>query len=1417
MVRAARLSIFLFMALLLSACQPYLDHGAEPMEWEAGKVDFGTRRSLRMVDYSGDRERLILEFNQPLHLPESEGDKPPFAIKILPKTGISEIKWVGVAGVEVVFSEKLPPARRYLAQIPAGWRALTGASLLRPIELEWETERPRLLEVNRVEDPSHPEILRFQLDFNQPVDIESVKETLTAQSSGAKQAFAFHDWQQVEGQASVQVSIPGLGPFQSFELKVAPGLRSLDGGLEGEGGETFSPGAPPKFHFTAERVQKLEPDDPVSLQFSEPVEREELKRHLHGVDWNSAYLFSPDGQNYQLHWVEERILGTKPAHLTLLGDLTSLKGSRLHQDIDILIARPQAKLTSSARVLRQCQLLKPGETTLKQVASKESLIKTWKLTPGQAARLLLISPQAWRSKVPLELEKQAPIYQQEVKKAFPATRFLNKEGWSDKNRFGLFLVRVSEKNGKTRRRVVARTDSSVDHSSINGDVFCHVEGRQSGLARGGAKVVALDGQARPLREVATDGVGEARFQGPWFEMPVFLQVGWGEDQLIQGLRPLQVTAPDLLPGLIWADSPVYEPGEKAEFFGLWWSTWPRPEVVLVGPEGRPLETRVTSVAASGQFFRGEFEVPREVGDYFLKLPVVNNSVPSFPFKVTEPTGGPNSPSELSLEKDDDGSYKGQYRWVGPGGAHLDVRATLRYRDQGPNFWRRVILHQPKWIPVEVKLRQTLEGGTFELGSLPEVFGPWELLVELFDTREPGRVFRRRSVKLEEAALILESGELKHVSSNQRRARFRFRFRDGQNGPGRNLQCRLLLKKPGSAEWQTLNSETVTWKESAYEWQTTLRGNGRLRLEVLWTPPGSEIAEVSNWERNLAPDSLASRKPLSLSEEVFNPGRPVALSWPGLAKGTPVWLEVISGQGRIFHSRRVTDSEGRLGEIDLGPVNPGCREVVLVAQAGGQVRANRVDVVGGTDFLDAGLEVNGTQGEEVEVGPGQRIVVEPLYQKAGLSRGVLWWEAGEGEVRSGPSATLLQKMIESTKKSGVTIHGIPRMPIFGPQELPEGGRISLQAPSQPGRYKLLFLAEDAEKTIVFGEQLLQVTESARWEVVRPAQLRPGDKFSAGVRFWSDPESTGPTGANTTVQLSSTLLPVSYFSTNALVDPGSTGDMLFYYQMPKFIADGEVERFRLMWELGVEGEGHEVSTTLHALPTTSESVVYREGILAEGQGLRLNLTGLEMWELEFSKDGLPGDPSVLTLLGVEKEPITINLGPEASRREFYGQGNARLELRHLSGSEVRLKVFRLKPTRLQEERQAQSLYLLRHLETRNGEEVGSDRLEMGGEYLLTHHLVVPEPLSSSLLSVPIPGGLEPHGCWIQNLGDGYTPVGWSRENGLVKIQLPSLQEGEKRVLVAVKSVVSGDYLWPASVVHSPSGTTEATTLASRVTIR
>lgn len=1418
MVRAARLSTLLLFALFLSACQPYLDHGAEPIEWEAAKVDFGTRRSLQKTGHFGDRERLRIEFNQPLHLPESEGDKIPFDIKILPKTGISEIKRVGVSGLEVVFSEKLPPARRYKAEVSAGWRALTGASLLHPIELDWETERPKLIEVNRVEDPLKPDTLRFQLDFNQAVDIESVKATLSAQATGAEQTLTFENWRQVEGQPSIQVSIPGLGPFQSFEMKLAPGLRSLDGGLEGTGGETFLLGAPPKFFFSAERSQKLGPDDPVVLKFSAPVDREELKRHLHGVDWNSAYLLSSDSQSFHLHWVEERILGTRPVHLTLLGDLTSHEGSRLHQDIDILLERPTAQLRSSTQAFRQCQVLKPGQTTFKLLAPKESMVKTWKLSPGQAARLLLLPHDRWRSKMALEMERQKPVYQQELKKAFPATRFLKKEGWSDKNRFGFFLVRVSEKSGKTSRRLVVRTDSSVDQSAINGSVYCHVEGRRSGLARGGAKVLALDENGRPLREVATDATGEASFQGPWFERPVFLQVGWGNDQFLRALQPLQVTAPDLLPGLIWADSPVYGRGERVQFFGLWWSSWTRPDIALVGPDGRSLDMEVTSAAGSGLFFQGELKAPDKAGDYFLQLPVVNNSVPNFPFKVADQIGATDSPSELSLEKDENGVYRGQYRWVGPGGAQLDLRATLRYRDHAPNFWRRVILNQPRWIPLDVKLHQTLQGGNFELGSLPEVFGPWELVVELFDKREPGRVFRRKSVNLGDAALLMESGELKHVSSNQHRARLRFRFRDGQNGPGRRLQCRLLLKKPGEARWESIQSETVTWKESAYEWQTNLQGSGRVRLEVLWTPVDSEIAEVANWERNLAPDFLAGRRPLTLSEEVFNPGRPVGVSWPGLAVGTPVWLEVVSGQGSIFHARRVSGPEGSLGEIDLGPVNPGCRAVVLVATVGDRVRANRVDVIGGTAFLDATLQVNGNLAEEIESAPGQRIQVEPLYQKAGLSRGVLWWEEGEKEDALGAPATLLQRMIDSTKKSSATIHGTPRIPIFGPQELPEGGLIELRAPSQPGRYKLLFLGEDEERTVVFAEQSLKVTESAHWKLVTPPQLRPGDKFSAGVRFWSDPESTGPTGANTTVKLTSTLLPTSYFSTNALVDPGSTGDMLFYYQMPEFIAAGEVNRFRLIWDLGVEGEEHEISATLNPLPTPSKSIVYREGILAEGHGLRLNLKGFEMWKLELSRNDSEGEPSLLTVLGAEKEPVTISLdeGGE-SHREFYGLGDVKVEIRHQSGGEVRLRLLRLQPTRVRERRQAEGLYVLRHLEDQDGEEVALDRLEMREEYLLTHHLVVPEPLEPATLSVPIPGGLEPQGCWIQDFDKGLTPVGWNREDGLVKIQLPALDVGEKRVLVAVRSVVSGDYLWPASVVTSQSGETAATTLDSRVEIR
>ncbi|MFA7482144.1 MAG: hypothetical protein WC314_16685 [Vulcanimicrobiota bacterium] len=125
------------LILLCSGCQPYPDYVAPIQDFRTDAVDFGTKRSLKLVAWSGDEQELFLVFNQPIHSLEEMNDPSPFEPEIRPLAFIKSVSRVGVSGIRIEFARALAQGRRYTATIPSGWRALSGASFGRESTVEW--------------------------------------------------------------------------------------------------------------------------------------------------------------------------------------------------------------------------------------------------------------------------------------------------------------------------------------------------------------------------------------------------------------------------------------------------------------------------------------------------------------------------------------------------------------------------------------------------------------------------------------------------------------------------------------------------------------------------------------------------------------------------------------------------------------------------------------------------------------------------------------------------------------------------------------------------------------------------------------------------------------------------------------------------------------------------------------------------------------------------------------------------------------------------------------------------------------------------------------------------------------------------------------------------------------------------------
>ena len=126
--------------LLTLSCQPYLDHPpAEIFSAERGVG--GTRRRLSVSHLEGASDSLLVVFNQPLHR-LGEGTNPAFSPQVLPDVPLESVEFEGAAGVRLKMGRALAPTRSYLARIPAGWQALTGAALSHDLERRWTVPSP---------------------------------------------------------------------------------------------------------------------------------------------------------------------------------------------------------------------------------------------------------------------------------------------------------------------------------------------------------------------------------------------------------------------------------------------------------------------------------------------------------------------------------------------------------------------------------------------------------------------------------------------------------------------------------------------------------------------------------------------------------------------------------------------------------------------------------------------------------------------------------------------------------------------------------------------------------------------------------------------------------------------------------------------------------------------------------------------------------------------------------------------------------------------------------------------------------------------------------------------------------------------------------------------------------------------------
>jgi hypothetical protein len=1375
-VRIAAQHIVLLACLILVGCQPYPDHGDLIQDFRADAVDFGTRRELKLVNSRGDEEGLVLQFNQPLQRLSELGEPVPFELDFRPRIPVEDMRREGVATVRIDFAEKLPPAHIYRAVIPPGWRALTGASLVRAQTVEWETARPALSEVDPV-----PGEAAWSMVFNQPIDQESLNRKLVVPGLSEE------DYDIVPLDPT-HYELRILTPVAVASLKLSAGLESKVGALRGVEQEFPLTGDSAGVFFceTSEWLPEL---GAAHFIFSEKVSRTELLHELEGMEQAAGQLYSEDGKDYIL------FLGdvSRARQLTISDSLTAQNGARLLQEVNLTataIRRPAPREKH-----RSFQRLKPSETVLSLPTGEKTRVATWKLDRKTVVSLSRLSDAEWAEPKKLPVEYSAPVYKHETKKARKRTRFLKNEAEPS----GHFLVRIAT-GKKVQRLLLSRSELMLEGWSLNG-MAKGFAARLNGIPLSDVAIELCDSSGEVVDVVSSAPDGTAEF-GKNEHRGAYL---WASESLGAALVPVvhqQVPPPVATPGLLWTHGKFFEPGQDSTYIGLWWSEGKLPLVEVVDGGGELVGVSISPPELVGPFYQGRFAAPQLSGEYRLRFRRGTGShesalVRTSTFYVSRLAGLSGAADVvLNLSELESGEYGGNYEWQGRGASALGLRARLVAQQSTRDGWEQIRPGTPDLIPVGLETNVSMSGGDYQLEKLPPIQGRWNLSVEMFDSESPGTVVQEAVVELGKEEVELLDCELKPLSPTTTLARFRLEFTRFEENGRRALFCRLDTKQDGF--WIPQPSSEAVPEAGVYGWDVSVPANGTYRLHVLDELQGESLAV---WQTSLRGSGTATSE-LEITPQPVSPGRRLTVDWPQLEEGTPVWLSLLTGNQQTTQ-RRVADQEGGMGEVIVPEMGLGQRELeVVLASLSPELRlqVDSVEVDTSTLFQSIDAEL---------ISEGPLVIPDQILQlqlPEPFRLGVAWWSHAEIETEDGLEG--LPEAIDFVQ----TGQELANLPIVGPADFSESEKLAISAPPVPGRYDLRLLGVSEDGIMLFCRQSVEVQAEARWEPVTPDWLRPGDAFAAGVRFWSDPEEVASTGATTSIEDESNLLPLSYLATAALVKPGSVGDMLFSYQAPEFAADSDASKINLVWELGVEGEAHRVEAALAPLPTPVSIESFRDLILNPGRRRRLSVPFPGHWLVRVSLE--EDEPAVVSMASQQLAEMEVNLS-KLSGKEFAGNGADTLEAELLSGPPVKLEILELKPISIEYSYSAKGLYLVRQLENLEGKRIESDDAEIGQSYLLAHHLVVPTAGQAGELSVPLPGGTRGKGVWVRE-GEKLTALRWQVDEGTIRATLPELSEGEHEIVVLVDAHVGGDYFWPGSEVIGTDDEVRSSTVSERVKI-
>ena len=1063
-VRLLKLIVLLvLLPIFLGACQPYPDH-AEVKTNEANRgVDFGERRELRLISSTGTADSLLLEFNQPLWEPQERDTSVPFEIKFYPRIPGAEMQRRGAASVLVTFPTKLSPAHRFTATIPAGWRALTGASFLREEVLEWETMRPILTTCKEVREGRHRDGHQtYSLTFCQPVEKSSVEGALSIdgklfnQTKGATLTSVDNENKEFE----LSLVSGAQAPSRTFRIRA--GVEAKGGYLKGAGEESFSfdPGA--ELKVLSSNCRKDGAGQVFELEFSHPLDVKALKGAVRATNWLDLLFSTSDNKTFHIKGGSG-----SDQNLVVLKGLRSKDGFELKSDVEVF-SHIETTAPHPAASLRTDSFYNvPRKTSVLDFESpKDTRVDTWALQRDEVIEMLGLPQDRWRDGETLPIELTASVFSSTLEKARPKTRFLeNNPSQADTVKDNFYLVRVAKPDGAIVRCLVSASKLGIESLHVNELAMVRIENGDESRQESDVSVALLDKFGIEVASKKTDDQGEVDFTGPWEREPVFVSINDSRGHALSVLNPIHLPLQTPSPGILWAENQVLGPGDRVELAGVRWSEAESQSLEIVSHSPLNELSSKTKIEEGSKLFRASMRAPEQVGQYHVRFADASKQYTGVDILVSENGQHETGNSSLTLsEQPVDGHYTGQFRWEGPGCDQVDVRATILSSIASVDGWNRIATGHLPSFPLPVRMTQDNIGGHFELDAIPKLRGAFTLNVELFNTELSHLVYESSQREIGAELIHLEEVENHEESSQSQKLKFHFSWEALDQDSSTTLRCALSRKKPDDLGWEVVSQGEAILKDEMYEWPVSISDLGHYRLEV--RAGDAEMASV--WEAYLEPDPLKDWEKLQVGESSFTPGNPLVPIWEGLPLNSPVWFAAFSGDRLLGTWRRRVTEDGSFSPLDIEGLRSNDEKIILLAEAvserskGGHplVRVSQLDIARVDLSSATELELETRFARDPRIKPGRSLVVRSRSSGRALDQALVWWEEEKDEKEGLQSFHDLSQWRKEGRQTALE-RGLKSKNLAGPLELSESGAFNLKAPVEPGDYQLFFLAHDED--------------------------------------------------------------------------------------------------------------------------------------------------------------------------------------------------------------------------------------------------------------------------------------------------------------------------------------------------------------------